>query len=98
MFTQSGLSKRVWVENRCGAWVQARVTIVNQVDVYGVRKEQSGSADNRPGRDAALLDPGMKGKQEVNIYILWLLDAECQLYISSHCETVGNSNANLSDI
>ena len=28
--------------------------IENQVDAYGARKEQSGSADNRPGPDAAL--------------------------------------------
>lgn len=72
--------------------------IANQVDANGTRKEQNGSADDRPGPDAALLDPGMKGKQEVDIYTLWLLDAECQLYISSLCETVGNSNANFCDI
>jgi hypothetical protein len=54
MFTLSGLSKRVWVENGCGVWFQARAMIENQVDAYGARKEQSGSADNRPGPDAAL--------------------------------------------
>lgn len=45
------------------------------------------SADNSPGLVAcSFWNPGMKGREEVNICTLLLLDTGYQLYTSSHCE------------